>query len=236
MKLTPKPLAKLTQKLKAPATKAVASNAASPAANLGGSGWLTRGSENIAAAVATAKAQSSKKFAPEFYLKDGESRTVRFRSSDPIGIFRQYSLRVNGKWVRLTAPEAGARDLMREAGLNAGMKALYEIIDRTGYTDKKTGKHVKDTPRFFVANMRLHEQLETIKKKRGNLTGFDIEISRSGSGTQTTYTCLPELPSVFNTASIPVLRKDAEKYYAPPSLEEQKALMNGYNPDDESDD
>lgn len=233
MKLGSNKLAKVTKKLTtAIKGKSVASNAVSPSANLGGNNWLTKGSENIAAEVASAKVQSSKKFAPELYLKDGESRTIRFRSNEPIGLFRQYSVRINGKWTRLTAPPAGSRDLMREAGLNAGLKALYEVIDRTGYTDKQ-GKKQKDVPRFFVASLRIHEQLETIRKKRGNLTTFDIEISRSGSSTSTTYVCLPELPSKFDTSKIPLLRKDAEKFYGPPSLEEQKAIMNHYSPEEQ---
>lgn len=234
MKLGKTKLAKFTTKLKAPG-KPVASNTGSAPVKSGGNGWLTRGSDDIASEVANARFNSKKSFAPELYFKDGESKTIRFRSNEPIGLFRQYNVRINGKWQRITAPPAGSRDLMREQGLNASLKALYEVVDRTGYTDKQ-GKKFKDVPRFFVASIRIYEQLELIRKKRGNLTSMDIEISRSGSSTSTTYSCLPELPSVFKGLDkIPLLRKDVDKYYAPPSLEDQKAFMSRFSPEEQED-
>ena len=236
MKIEPKTttLAKLSFKLKS-AGQSVAGNAGTSPAKTGESksSWLTQGAGNIASEVANLKVQAQKKFAPEFYLRDGESKDVRLRTSEPLGLFKQYSVRINGNWNRITAPAAGERDLMREAGLKAATRVIYELIDIEGYTDKKGVAH-RNVARFFVTNMRIHEQLELIRKKKGGLTAFNINISRTGKGQSTTYSLLPDEVSA-SPSGVLTIRADLDKYYAPPSLAEQQTFMAGFDPAEQGD-
>lgn len=221
-------LAKVAQKVQF--NKPSDSSAEAPSGN----GWMTRGRENIAAQVENVKINSSKRFAPEVFIKEGESKVLRFRSDEPIGTLYRYSLKVNGKWHQVTQPEAGADDPLREAGVRASLKALYEVIDIEGYVDKKTNKRMRMQPRFFMANTKVFEMLETIRKKKGGLTKFNIDISRSGTGTSTTYTLLPDDPSVLVGADkVPSLKNEVKKYYAPPSEADMRALASRYEPEED---
>lgn len=208
--------------------EAVVGSAEDSPANTGSS-WLVKGSANIAAEVESAKVASMKRFAPEFFLRDGESKLIRLRSSEPLCLFKQYSVKINGKWNRVTAPPVGERDLMREEGLKPSARIAYEVIDKEGYVDKKNVAH-RNVARFWIVNMKLHEQLETIRRKKGGLTAFDLEVSRSGQKQKTTYTIMVEAPSPFpGIDRIPSIKNDFSKYYAPPSIAEQKTLMSGFS-------
>lgn len=203
------------------------------ASNSASNGWMTKGAENIAAQLEKVRIASNRKFAPEIHVKDGESKRLRFRSDDPIGTLRRYQIKINGKWTSVTAPQEGTPDALREVGKKASLKALYEVIDIDGYVDKQ-GKSHKMEAKFLLANLKVHDQLMVIKKVKGGLTGFNIVLARSGSGTATTYTLLPEdsgpLPGADRVKSI---RNEVGTYYAPPPPSEIRALANGCEPDDE---
>lgn len=226
MQLKTTKLAKLTQSVK-PSGGAVAGNAGTSPAN---NGWMTKGSTQIASQVQTVKLDAQRRFAPEIMIKDGESKRIRMRANDPIGSLRRYSVKVNGKWQQVTQPPENSPDPMREAGLRSSLKVIWECVDIDGYKDK-AGKVHKMIPRFLVANVRLHEQLEVIKKKRGDLTRFTIEISRTGAGTNTTYTLLPEAPAPMpELARVPSIKGDVSKYYAPLSLAEMESIVSRHEP------
>lgn len=227
MQLKSTKLAKLTQSVSKPSSGAVASNAGTPPAN---NGWMTKGSTQIASQVETVKLDAQRRFAPEIMIKDGESKRIRMRANDPLGSLRRYTVKVNGRWQSVTQPPEGSPDPLREAGLRASLKVLWECVDIDGYVDKQ-GKKQTMLPRFLVANVRLHEQLEVIKKKKGDLTRFTLEISRTGAGTNTTYTLLPEDPEPMpQLARIPSLKGDVAKYYAPLSLAEMESIASRHEP------
>lgn len=224
----PTSLSKLSGKVSfngdAPAAEGSAANS---------NGWLTKGSENIAAQVEKIKLSSNRKFAPEVYIKEGTSKILRFRSDEPIGTLRRYQIKVNGRWTSVTAPAEGQPDPLKEAGLKPSLKALYEVIDVDGYVDKKGKQHQMEA-RFFLANLKVHDQLEAIRKKKGSLTKFNIDVARSGTGTSTTYTLLPEDPAPLAGADrVPSIRKDVPTYYAPPQFAELRALANGFEPSED---
>lgn len=231
MKIVTTKLAKLTHKVQ-PAVGAVAGKTAPAAVNNGGisNGWMTKGSDKIAAQVETVKLSASRKFAPEVMIKDGESKMIRFRANEPIGSIYRYSLKTGGRWTQITAPEEGETDPMREAGMRPSLKVIWEVVDIDGYTDKQ-GKKQSMLARYLVANVRLQEQLEMIKKKKGDLTKYTIEISRTGKGTQTTYTLLPEAPAPLpGLANIKSIRNDVAQYYSPVTLAEMESIAANYDP------
>ena len=190
-------------------------------------GWMMTSTDAQNQAIAVQQLRSGHNRPPEFWLKDGEERPVRFRSSQPIAMLWRYSLRVNGNWASYTAPAEGEEDLFRdELGLRPALKAIYELIDIKGYTDKK-GKKFKNVPRFYATNTRTHQQLQKFNAKRGPITKYDIEISRTGTGTQTLYSMMPgEIsPMSYEAKTAPSLAADFAKYYAPLTEAEQRALI-----------
>ena len=181
--------------------------------------------------------QSQKKFAPESYLKSGESKNIRFRTSVPLGQIFRYTIKNNGRFDRYTAPAEGETDLFRENGLRASFSALYEIIDIDGYVEKKTGKRKTMQARFFPVGIRLYEQLEHLRKVKGNLTSFTINIAKTGQKKSTSYALIPDVPKpLLGAERVPTIKNDIAKYYAPPSEAEQRSIFARFDPSAQSDD
>ena len=198
--------------------------------------WLTQGTSNIRSQLAVLQMKHNASRAPEFYLRSGESKRLRFRSSSPLAMWTAYRLQIDGFWKYFTAPAPGERDLFREQGLRPVSRVCFEVIDLDGFTYTKgdrAGKSVKNVPCFFVMSTKLYEQLMVIAQKRGDLSKFDLEVSKSGKGKNTVYTFLPDPQSPFNFSSIPSIASDLPKYYAPPQVAEQRQLLNSHTPADE---
>jgi hypothetical protein len=198
--------------------------------------WMMTDTATQSEALEAQKMLSGMERPPEIWFTEGEDKMLRFRDPGPVALLWRYSVMIGDRWRQFTSPEKGETDLFRDQlQLRPSLRAVYEVIDINGYEDQKTGKKMRHIPRFLVANTRLFEQLEMIRKKRGGLNGFNIEISRKGTGTQTTYGALPESPSPMRPEwkSAKRLRDDFEKYYAPPSEAEQEMLVTRTSRSDE---
>ncbi len=199
------------------------------------SDWAVTDIAKVRDQLAVQRAQSGANRPPELYVKDGETKRLRFRDNEAIAGIWQYSLKVNGKWVSHTMPSDGQVNYYhKKGGLRPSFKVIYEVIDLDGYTDKN-GKKIKNVPRFLKASGRLNEQLELVKSKRNGLTGFIVELKRTGQSTNTLYSVYPEDPSKTppELLKIPRLRKDFRKYYAPLPPEQQKAVVGMMDTDTE---
>jgi len=204
---------------------------------MGGTDWMITGRENLKKEQQTSEALSkSGNRPPEMWIPDGESRIVRFRSSEPIGIY-QYSIRVGKNWRSVTRPAPGTKDLFKLAAMTPQLKYVYEVIDVKGYKDKKTGKRMKNQPRFFKANGRFEKMIEKMREKYGGLTKRNFEISRTGQSKDTTYMIIAEdkEPMTEEMKKAPKLMPDFAKYYAPPTLAEQKVLLAGVVDEEDED-
>jgi hypothetical protein len=166
---------------------------------------------------------------PEIWIPEGETRLLRIRDPKEVCCIFTYNLRLGPKeFRRVTVPSEDDTDLLRDdLGLTPAFTVIYEVIDRKGYVDKKTGKKVREIPRFWVVGKRLYEQIEFIRKRIGPLCNYDIEVSRQGSGQNTTYAILHQssVPLPPDVKAKPRLAKDIEKFYAPPSEAEQRMLV-----------
>src|SRR5690606_7091109 len=111
----------------------------------GAPAWMTRDPKMIEKRFQEQKEQAMTSRIPEFWLADGEVKQVRFCSSEPIASIFRYSIPMGGKrFERVTAPPEGEEDPAADAGLRPSLVAVYEIIDCTGYMDKKTNKRKKN--------------------------------------------------------------------------------------------
>lgn len=204
---------------------------------MGGSDWMIVGKDDLKKEQRTSEALAkSSRRPPEIWIPDGDSRMVRFRSSEPVGIY-QYQVKVGKNWTSVTRPAPGDKDLFKLAGLVPQLKYVYEVIDINGYTDRKTGKRLKNLPRFFKANGRFEKMIEKMRDKYGGLTKRNFEISRTGQSKDTTYMIIAEDKEPMTDAmkKAPQLMPDFKKYYAPPTVEEQKILLAGLTIDEEDD-
>lgn len=177
--------------------------------------------------------------APEFWVKDGDSRLIRFLDEDAVVSFQCYRFQLNGKWVRFTKPVDGKPDLFASRlGLRAGRVFVYRIIDIEGYVNKR-GKKITNQPKFLVASNRMYEQTRMLaKESEVELNEQNIKVSRSGGGQDTTYMFVLKPKSKLT----PEMKKAAanfpkwKDYFRPPTTSEQKTIVASYAPGSEDDD
>jgi hypothetical protein len=219
---------KLKDRLKAPTVLRKAAKSFNKSSDDDKPSWMITSREAREEANEQAKSMSMR--VPELWIADGDERMLRFRDEDAIASLWRYTVNLGGgKFMQFTAPAEGEVDLFRDQlGLSPQLRTIYEVIDRTGYVDKKTGKTKKNIPRFLNANGKQTRSLETIHRKRGPLCNYDITCNREGSGQQTTYTYMHENPSPMpkEFKILPRLKDDFEKYYAPPTEAQQRALVS----------
>lgn len=176
--------------------------------------------------------------APEFWVNDGESRLIRFVDQDAVVSFRAYRLKVGGRWRRFVAPAEGEPDLFAsQLDMRPQQVFVFRVIDIEGYTNKK-GKRFANQPRFLVAPTRMYDQIRMVAREFGEpLNSFNIKMSRSGQGTNTTYMFMPK-PGPMTTEMKKALATFPKwkEYYAPTSLAIQKQVVSGHSTDDEDND
>lgn len=186
--------------------------------------WMRTG-DKIQKEIKRNAAETAAMSVPTFWLQDGEVKSVRFLTSDPLAAIYQYGTQIRGKYRSFTQPAPGLPDPFAEAGLNPRLVMIYEIIDITGYTDKKTNKTNRNLRRFWVVGARLDAQLQAIRRKFNGLTKFNIEVTRDGAGTSTTYQLIPEPPTPAPTSKDKPLAPEMERYFAPLGTERIRAML-----------
>lgn len=200
--------------------------------------WMIRDRGEQKAAAKKQQAMSRSGGRPnELWIRDGESRIIQFLSNDPIAAIYRYNVKNGKNFSRVTQPGPGEKDLMKAAGLRAGLIFYYPVRDKTGYVDKNKKRH-RNIDCFLAAGIRVESQIEKIREKVGDITKVELDFSRSGAGTDTTYNffmenrvkAIPEGSTVTKK-----MTKEFEKSYAPPNVEEQRALLHGIS-DKEDDD
>ena len=127
-----------------------------------------------------------------FLSKDGEEATVRFLTEEPINFYEHSIKTTRGGKERydsvICTHDIGECALC-DSGNKPSFKGAFLIYDKRPYeyTDKdgkkKTGK---GQLRLYIQGARVLSQLDRLSERYG-LTNRDYIITRSGSGTSTTY-------------------------------------------------
>lgn len=126
-----------------------------------------------------------------FLSKDGAEARVRFLTEEPIN-FNEHTVKVysGGKERYNNVICSGEDDCTLCADDDKpSFKGAFLIWDYSEYESKdKNGKKktVKGSLKLYVAGTRVLSQLDRLSSRYG-LTSRDYEISRAGSGTDTTY-------------------------------------------------
>lgn len=219
--------------LKKQAEESEAEDAPVPARGEFGSGFdlLTRKVQQSKDRFENAK----KRFTPTLWMKDGESRIVRFIDLKPVLVYehtlRGDNNRFNSFTCRVKVTEA---DGVGEQGVcpfcdNAfkkSLRAVFNVIDRSEWKDKQNKTHRNEVV-FLKANMELATQLKGLAA-RGKLESHEIEISRTGEGKNTHYQALPvDEPSKMSVEDRQKKRMSISEKLAPISASEMEKMLGG---------
>ena len=125
----------------------------------------------------------------EFYLKDGESATIQF-------LHDAHSVRdKNGRFSVVPCQlNTQRRCEMCSRGIKQTWRAAFKILDYRGSWDKDKKKFTYDKPveKIWKVGATIANQLKSIRDRRGReLTEMVLEVTRSGSNTDTTYNFEP---------------------------------------------
>jgi len=160
-------------------------------------GWMSNGFEPVKkhAEEIEQRKKSGGGFALNFWLQEDESAEVRFMSGEPINIF-EHNIRIDGKFAQRTCLQGtGEKCPLCERGDKKRFVGVFCVIDRrtNKWTSKGDGKkHVEvNQVKMWRCGHRILGMLEKFIAKRGKLTGYDIEVTRSGAGTDTIYNMIP---------------------------------------------
>ena len=127
-----------------------------------------------------------------FLSKDGEEATVRFLTEEPIN-FYEHTIKNTRNGKESYDNVICTRDIgdcpLCDGGDKPSFKGAFLVYDKRPYeyTDKN-GKKQKSSGqlRLYVQGARVLSQLDRLSERYG-LTNRDYTITRTGSGTSTTY-------------------------------------------------
>ena len=209
----------------------------SPYKDSGVAKWAETDSSRFQRLSKQAKAMGQR--APEFWVKDGESRLVRFVDSDAVVSFECYRFKYNGRWSRFTRPRPGKPDLFAsKLGLRPQRVFVFRLIDIDGYTDRR-GKKMTNLPRFFVVSNRLYDQLQMLASEVGeDLNEFNIKVSRTGQGRDTTYLFIPKQGSPMTSQMKKAISAFPkwQDVYKPLTTDQQRSLVGNVVGSEDDDD
>ena len=127
----------------------------------------------------------------EFWLKADETATIQFLQDEPY-CFDAHSVKDSkGNWRVVPCQlNTGKHCVMCADGLKQTWRAAFMILDYRGTwdSDKKRFKNDKQIVKIWKVGATIAQQIKQIIDKKGrNLTELVFEVSRSGSGKDSTY-------------------------------------------------
>lgn len=172
---------------------------------MGMSKWFKQGYEAVEdySEELEAKRENAKNFTPfvpNLMLRDGESKVIRFITQEPLTFKEHYLPTAKGSKFRTCLEGTVDLDGNRvqcpfcSAGNKPSFRGAFVVIDRTEDSwVNKDGETVKATNqvKIFKQGIKVLKVLNKMHEK-GRLDGWDIEISRTGGGTDTQYNFIPE--------------------------------------------
>ena len=204
-------------------------------ASLAKAPWMSQGLQ--AAKKEVAKNKSNGAWTPDFWLKDGEEADIRVITQQPINIYQHNTPVGAQRFANRTCPGEGCP--LCESGNKKRFVAVFTVIDRRKekWTDKQ-GKAQSSESRLktWRCGSRIMAQLENLLAKKGDFTGYDINVSRTGKGKDSTYILIPGDRENLSSADKELLKKplDLMKILEPKARQEPLGEMskNGATDDD----
>lgn len=127
----------------------------------------------------------------DFYIKSGESAVIQFLQDEPYCFDAHQVQDAKGNWQTIPCQlNTGKHCVLCSKGVKQTWKAAFKILDYRGTWNKEKGCFNNDEPivKIWKVGSTVAQQLKNlIDKKKKDLTEMVIEVSKSGSGTDTTY-------------------------------------------------
>jgi len=168
------------------------------------SDWFKKGNDSVRAYSdeLDRKSEESKnrKFVMSVIVGDGESKVLRFLTNEPITFREHYLGNAQGRkyytCLKGSVDEAG--ELVDcpfcSAGNKPSFRGAFMVIDRSvdEWEDSQNVKHSeKNVVKIFKQGIKVLKVLDKLSAKK-NLLEWEVEISRTGSSTDTQYNFIPE--------------------------------------------
>lgn len=197
-------------------------------------GWLIKDTRKIESEM-TSVAASRKPRAPEFYVPAGERRRIVFCSESPVAAMYRYSIHMGGKRREtFTQNPNPGQDLfgtqlldVRGRPLRPSLVTFWEVIDLDGFT-MNDGTKVQNRRSLWAASFGLSQTIAG-QREEMNLTGQVFRVKRLGEVNRPTYQFIalnePLPKGAIRALREPSLAAKMEEFYAPPSVKEQRRII-----------
>ena len=140
--------------------------------------------------IAERKAEMENKVR-DFWLKPDESAIIQFLQDEPYCFDAQQVKDKNGNWTIVPCQlNTGRHCVLCSDGVKQTWRAAFKIIDYRGNWDKDKKKFKNDEPieKIWKVGSVIAQQLKQIVDKKGkDLTEMVFEVTRSGSGKDSSY-------------------------------------------------
>lgn len=127
----------------------------------------------------------------DFWLKPDETATIQFLQDEPYCYDAHQVKDKNGNWTVVPCQlNTGRHCVLCSDGVKQTWKAAFKILDYRGTWDKDKKKFTYDKPmeKIWKVGSTIAQQLKQIVDKKGKeLTEMVFEVSRSGSGKDSSY-------------------------------------------------
>lgn len=154
--------------------------------------WFEEGYAKVEQRAKEVEDALNKDYVAEFFLQSDQEATISFLTFEPFTYDRHF-LQSTKKYY--TCSKDG-NCVLCASGNKASFCAAYLVVDHRYETwaDKKTGEKKERQNTLKIANfgIRAAKSLAALHKKRG-LDKFAWDVTRTGSGNDTTYTFLPSM-------------------------------------------
>ena len=127
----------------------------------------------------------------DFWLKPEESAIIQFLQDEPYCFDAHQVKDKNGNWTIVPCQlNTGRHCVLCSDGVKQTWRAAFKIIDYRGNWDKDKKKFKNDEPieKIWKVGSVIAQQLKQIVDKKGkDLTEMVFEVTRSGSGKDSSY-------------------------------------------------
>jgi len=173
----------------------------------------------------------------EFWLMSDESAIVQFLSDEPF-CYNAHVVKKNGKFTTIPCGlDVRKHCALCSSGVRQVWKAAFKVLDYRGSWDADKKKFTYDEPveKMWIMGATLATQIKQIIDKKGRaLTSMVFDVSRSGSGKNSTYNfeiALGDDDRRLRPKDWEETTPDLDEILVPPTNDEMEAA--GYTDEDD---
>lgn len=137
------------------------------------------------------KCEAAENAIREFWLKPDETATIQFLQDEPY-CFDAHNVKDNhGNWTTVPCQlNSGKHCVLCSDGVKLTWRAAFKVLDYRGSWDKDKKRFRNDEPieKIWKVGSTIAQQLKQMVDKKGReLTEMVLEVTRSGSGKDSSY-------------------------------------------------